>query len=287
MDTFTMPWGNAKGSTPFKPSGEWHQWKWEWPGGEMGCWPRWLHNVYPESRNVGAFFLPWIPVKTTEAYLGEHINMMVQALYAQDGTLPTWPYHAKYVTELRKGGKKAVVVVQNHTVYLQTLCKKTLWGGAMPIQLVPNPLNLGVYQFRTKDQNLKPQKLMIRQSHGKLFDELDLSGFVSWTPELADKACWLLAKYYDIFSLDPVELGCTHCTEHSIKVTDDTPFKECFRQIPPPMVEEVRKSSEKMLESGVIRPSPKSVVIQVRKKDGGLNFCINIQCLNTCTKKDF
>ena len=58
---------------------------------------------------------------------------------------------------------------------------------------------------------------------------LDLSGLDSWTPELADTACWLLTKYYDVFSLDPAELGCTHSTEHIIKVTNDTPFKEQFR----------------------------------------------------------
>ena len=112
-------------------------------------------------------------------------------------------------------------------------------------------------------------KLMIRQRHGKLFDELDLSGLDSWAPELADKACWLLAKYHDIFSLDPMELGCTHSTEHTIKVTDDTPFKEHFRRIPPPMVEEVRNHLKEMLESGAIRPSQSAwcnAVMPVRKK---------------------
>ena len=69
-------------------------------------------------------------------------------------------------------------------------------------------------------------RLTIRQRHGKLFDELDLSGLDSWAPELADAAHWLLAKYHDVFSLDPVELGCTHSMEHMIKVMDDTPFKE-------------------------------------------------------------
>ena len=72
-------------------------------------------------------------------------------------------------------------------------------------------------------------KLMIRQRRGKLFDELDLSGLDSWAPELVDKACQLLAKYHDVFLLDQVELGCTHSTEHAIKVTDDTSFKERFR----------------------------------------------------------
>ena len=67
---------------------------------------------------------------------------------------------------------------------------------------------------------------MIRQRRGKLFDELDLSGLDMWALVLVDEACQLLAEYHDVFSLDLVELGCTHSTEHTIKVTDDTPFKE-------------------------------------------------------------
>ena len=69
-------------------------------------------------------------------------------------------------------------------------------------------------------------KLTVRQRHGKLFNELDLSGLDSWPLGLADAACQLLAKYHNMFSLDPAELGFTHSTEHAIKVTDDTPFKE-------------------------------------------------------------
>ena len=72
-------------------------------------------------------------------------------------------------------------------------------------------------------------RLTVRQRHGKLLDELDLSGLDLWTLELADAAHWLLAKHHDVFSLDPAELGCMHSTEHTIKVTDDTPFKEQFR----------------------------------------------------------
>ena len=81
--------------------------------------------------------------------------------------------------------------------------------------------------------------LTVRQRHGKLFDELDLSGLESWALELVDATHQLLAEYHDVFSLDPVELGCTHSTEHTIKVTDETPFKEQFRWIPPPLFEEV------------------------------------------------
>ena len=58
-----------------------------------------------------------IPVKTTEAYLGEHLNVMVQALYAQDGTLPPGLTMQNTYIELRKGSKKVVVVVWNNTAY--------------------------------------------------------------------------------------------------------------------------------------------------------------------------
>ena len=98
-------------------------------------------------------------------------------------------------------------------------------------------------------------RLTVRQRHGKLFDELDLSGLDSWALELADAAHQLLAKYHDMFSLDPVELGCTHSMEHTIKVMDDTPFKEQFRQIPLPLVEEVQNHLWEMLESGATRAS--------------------------------
>ena len=69
-------------------------------------------------------------------------------------------------------------------------------------------------------------RLTVRQRHGKLFDELDLSGLDSWAPKLADAACQLLVKYHNVFSLDPAELGCTPSMEHTMKVMDDTPFKE-------------------------------------------------------------
>ena len=62
-----------------------------------------------------------IPMKSVKAYLGECINIMVQALHAWDGTLPLGLTVQNMYTELRKGSKKGVVVVQNNTTYPQTL----------------------------------------------------------------------------------------------------------------------------------------------------------------------
>ena len=109
------------------------------------------------------------------------------------------------------------MVVWNNTAYLQHLQKKIAVARAVAALPVSEPPE--------GEQSHNP-RLTVRQRHGKLFDELDISNLDSWTPELADAACQLLAKYHDVFSLDLAELGCTHSTEHIIKVTVDTPFKK-------------------------------------------------------------
>ena len=93
-----------------------------------------------------------------------------------------------------------------------------------PVPKTPKPGSLQVQDEACSDPQIL--KLMIRQRHGRLFDELDVSGLDLWALKLADKAHQLLAEYHNIFSLDPAELGCTHSTENTITVTDDTPFKE-------------------------------------------------------------
>ena len=173
--------------------------------------------------------------------------------------------------------------------YLQTPWKKTPLSRAVVALLVCKPpMEAQLQEGDDEPQDPHTPKLTVRQRHGKLFDELDLSGLDAWPPGLVDAAHQLLAKYHDMFSLDPAELGCTHSMEHIIKVTDDSPFKEQFRQISPLLVEEVQNHLWEILESGAIRPNQNAwcnAVVLVRKKDGGLCFCIDFHCLNAHTKK--
>ena len=83
-----------------------------------------------------------IPIKTTKAYLRECLNVMVQALYEQNGTLLPGLTVQNTYTELRKGSKKAVVVVWNNTAYPQTLRKKTPVARAISVLPVPEPPEL-------------------------------------------------------------------------------------------------------------------------------------------------
>ena len=139
-----------------------------------------------------------------------------------------------------------------------------------------------------EDNGHQMPKLTMKQRQQKLFEELGLSRLESWPPKLVASAQSLLARYHDIFSLEPSKLGCTHSTKHVIRVTNDTPFKEQFRWIPPPHGEEVCKHLQEMLDLGTVHPSQSTwcnAVVLVRKKDGSVHFCIEFQHLNACTKR--
>ena len=132
--------------------------------------------------------------------------------------------------ELKTGSKNAVVVVRNSTAYPPTLKKKVLVAQAVAATMVPEPpVMINLLEEVVEPHSLQAPKLTVRQRQRRLFEELDLSGLKSWPPELVDSAQLLLAEYHDVFSLEPSELGCTHSTEHIIKVMDDPPFKERFR----------------------------------------------------------
>ena len=78
-----------------------------------------------------------VPVKAGRAYTGEHINVMVQALQPEDGSLLQSFTVQNTYTELRQGSKKAVVVERNNTAYSQTLQKKTPVARAVAASPVP------------------------------------------------------------------------------------------------------------------------------------------------------
>ena len=64
----------------------------------------------------------------------------------------------------------------------------------------------------------------------------------------------LLAEYHDLFPLEKNEIRCTKAAEHVIELKDpDTAlFKERFRRISPPQVDEVREHLKLMLDTRVI-----------------------------------
>ena len=85
------------------------------------------------------------------------------------------------------------------------------------------------------------------------------------------------------------ELGRTSLVQHEIKLSNNIPFKERYRRIPPHQYEEVRKHLQEMLAIGPIHRSTSpwaSPIVLVCKRDGSLQFCIDLRKLNNQTIKD-
>lgn len=99
----------------------------------------------------------------------------------------------------------------------------------------------------------------------------------------------LFKKWDTIFPKHKYDLGCTDKVKHKIKLTDDKPFKEPIRKIPPGIYNEIREHLQEMLDMGAIDESKSpwsSNVVIVRKKDGNIRFCIDYRKLNQRTVRD-
>ena len=148
MDALEMPWANARAAhllairrmTPVEV-GNVQEGRYDTDQDSPLMYTQKVETLEPFSSHV-------IPMKMMEAYLGECLNVMVQALYAQDGTLPPGITMQNMYTELKKGSKKVVVVVQNNTTYPRLSRRRPPWQGQWPYNWYPKPLSLGVYKFK-------------------------------------------------------------------------------------------------------------------------------------------
>ena len=132
---------------------------------------------------IEAFSSCIVLVKAEKAYTRGCINIMAQALWTGDGSLLQGLTIQNTYTELRQGSKKAVVVVRNSMAYPQTLQKKTPVARTVTVTpLLGPPIEAQLQEGGSEPQNPHAPKLTVRQWHGKLFDELDLSGLDSWPP---------------------------------------------------------------------------------------------------------
>ena len=144
MDALAMPWANARAAhllavcrmMPMEVGDDWEE-RFDSNDDDSLMYTQKAETLEPFSSHK-------IPVKTGKAYLGERINVMIQALQAKDGTLPPGMTVQNMYTELRKGNKKAVVVVHNNTPYPQTIRKKPCGQSSSCIASARSPWIWGI-----------------------------------------------------------------------------------------------------------------------------------------------
>ena len=191
-------------------------------------------------------------------------------------------------TRLKNGSGRVSLVVRNMSDSHIFLKKGVLVARVVSASLVP-PIELSPEIKATLGMESGPEPLLVAVRQEKLLEKLNLDRLAHWSPENVVAVRELVLAYHDVFMLESNELGCTSAIEHGICIENDEPFKERFRCIPPPLLEEVHTSLRDMLEAGAICLSQSpwcNMVILVWKKDGTLRFCMDFRCLNMCMKKD-
>ena len=111
MDALAMPWTNARAAhllsvcrmMPMEV-GNGQEEKFDRNDDDQLMYTQKVETMEPFSSHI-------VPVKTGRAYVGECINVMVQALQTHDGSLPQGLTVQNTYTKLRRGSKKAVIVV--------------------------------------------------------------------------------------------------------------------------------------------------------------------------------
>ena len=86
----------------------------------------------------------------------------------------------------------------------------------------------------------------------KILEKLDLTGIESWTEQQQCSVKKLLEEYQHLFALNLKEFGKTSLVQHEIRLSNNTPFKERYRRIPPHEYEEVRRHLQEMFDIGAI-----------------------------------
>ena len=215
--------------------------------------------------------------------------------YAEDeANLPVGLYVMRNRVEMNPGSRTVHLVLWNGTSRPIKMSAGRKVGRVVMVNIVPkaeaSPELL--CQLGMEDRAKEP-KMTIPERQAELIKILEkdrgLDMLKDWPEDDARRARRLLMEYHDMFSLDKNEMGCTDATEHIIKLTKSEPFKERFRRIAPPLVEEVREHIQEILDGGAIRPSNSpwcNAVVLVRKKDSTLRFCIDFRRLNNRTEKD-
>ena len=218
--------------------------------------------------------------------MGYKLNVMTHGLDKKSPQLPLGVEVLSSYATITTGNNRITIVLRNNTTEWVEVQKGVPIARMVTANMIPS-VDLSSSPVTTSDLG----RMSEEERQRTLFEKLDLSGLETSDTKAAKQARSLLVEYHDLFSLEKNEIRCTKAVEHIIELKDSdaTLFKEQFRRIPPPQVDEVREHLKLMLDTGAIRLSNSpwcNAVVLVQKKDGSLRFCIDFRRLNSLKKKD-
>lgn len=195
--------------------------------------------------------------------VADHCNVMVARVVCRtdQGSVPVRVINVTNEALTLKGGVKLGLL---HTD-IEVANKAEHWGATESSRASP-----GLWEVDTLLRHLG--------LHQKGFEALELAAIRD-----------LLLRNLSAFSTGDHDLGRTHRTLHQIDTGDAKPVKLPPRRVPLHLQQEVSEHLKQMLDNDIVQPSCSpwaAPVVLVRKRDGGLRFCIDYRKLNEVTQKD-
>ena len=128
---------------------------------------------------------------------------------------------------LKLGRGKIDVCLRNHiakqiNLPKQTAVEEIAAANIIPALLVPKSTGHGAGEKEAIPEKRKTQ------SQEELLDKIDLTGLGKWSQNEHKEALELITEYAGIFAMSNMDLGRTSLVKHSIRPTDNTPFKEPY-----------------------------------------------------------
>ena len=180
----------------------------------------------------------------TKLLLEENIHMIIVPLKVcktqPDGAqpLPLGLHILHMYTWLKMSSSKVFVVVRNMSdspIFLKKGVRVAHLVSALPVPAV----ELTPKMEAALGTEAAHEPMMVAVWQQKLLEKLNMDGLSNWTLRDVAAARELILAFHDIFALDGNKLGCTSAIEHEICLNNSEPFKEWFRHIPPPLLDEV------------------------------------------------
>ena len=208
------------------------------------------------NKGINEFMIDQVkgPVKTVEnivIQLGEtkmisgmvqfkgnsrRINLVTEPVQElQEIENPDWVTIPSY-SECKGGSSRVSIAVRNVSKKVVVIMKGQQIADVTAANQVPNML-APKYVDRIREDDPKKGKFVSSKERrlgekrkAQLWEQLDISGADDWAEEHKQSIKETFEDFYDVFALNPMELGRTSLVQHNIKITDPKPFKERYRE---------------------------------------------------------
>ena len=117
-----------------------------------------------DSEMIDAFLSRIIHMRAKTAFTGERLNVMTEALHADEGPLPQGLTIQNSYMEMCNGSKSITIIVRNSMAYPQTLRRKILVARVVAANQVLEPqMRPGMMEALDEAQGIQPRRLTIEQ----------------------------------------------------------------------------------------------------------------------------